>query len=230
MNLRILMAVALIGSSHANNSFQVDFANLRDEAGDLLSSETLVLLIADSSGDLNLPSPADLLGAQLSEGLSINGDQIFLVGHTINDPLISPDPATDFALFKGLANVDYLLLDVAEGDIWGIYWFPGLVAEGEIVQADQPYGTYQSGNIDPPTAAFGATSAMTFPAADLGGSQMTIYYDDTTLLRLGIAPDPAYTPTAADFTASYIVVPEPATTLLIAVLGLCGVAGRRRCA
>jgi len=230
MTLRFVLAAALIASAQANNSFQVDFGNLRDSAGDLLSSETLVLLIADSSGDLNLPSPADLLGAELTEGLSIDGDRIFLAGTTISDPLISPDPDTDVSLFKGLANVDYLILDIEEGDIWGVYWFPGLTAEGEIVEIDQVYGTYQSSHIDPTTVPFGANSAMTFPADEVGGTHTTAYYDDETLSRLGLTPDPTYTPTAMDFTASYVVVPESEVALLLGCAALCVICIRRRLA
>lgn len=231
MNFRILLALVLVVSSHANNSFQVDFANLRDPAGDLLSESTLVLLVADSSGDLNLPSPADLLGAELTEGLSIKGDKIFLAGTTISDPVISPNPATDFALFTGFTNVDYLLLDIEEGDSWGVYWFPGLTAEGEIVQADQAYGFYQSSNIDPSLIPYGADTAMTFPADDLGGTLTAIYYDDETLTRLGVTPDPTYTPTVADFTANFVVTaPEPASAVLVGCGLVIGLGVRRRSA
>jgi len=184
-----------------------------------MTSTTLVLLVADSSGDGSLPSANDLNGATLSNGQTIAGDKVFYAGTTVNDPVNGTISGTAF-------KIDYDALGINQNDIWGIYWFPGVSAEGAIAKPGDPFGTYQTNNLDQATVdAVGATDAMLFPA-DTGATVRTAYYDSEVLTSFGITPT-ANSPSPSDFTADLTVVPEP-SALLLGALGSLMLLRRRR--
>ena len=213
------IAALLATPALATVNIQFEFGSLRDSGGTPLASTTLVLLVADTSGDGFFPSALDLNGATLSNGQTIGGDKVLYSGTTVNTPANGTISGTVF-------KIDYAALGINQGDLWAIYWFPGVSAEGAVASPGDPYGFYRTSVLDQATVdAVGATDAMVFPA-DTGATVRTAYYDSQVLGTFGIAST-ANSPDPSDYTASLTVVPEPSTIILGALGGLALLRRRR---
>jgi autotransporter-associated beta strand protein len=82
---------------------------------------------------------------------------------------------------------------VIAGDIWSIYWFPGISAANGIIRSGQSFGSFQSSALDQVAIGYGADTAMVFPA-DGTPLATTLYFDSAT--------EATSSPTPEQFTAT----------------------------
>lgn len=217
--------IALLSAADASVTIQFEFEALRDAAGFPMTVPGVAVLIADSNGDGLLPTPAELFDATLSEYQLVGGttssdaDTIIYAGLTDS----SPAPGN----FNGTASsLDLASLGLADGDIFGVFWFPSLGSLGTKVPVGAQYGMYQNSNIDQAVVdlGWGATRGMTIPSEP--NTERTQFYDTSVILAEGVETT-INTPSIANFTASLTVIPEP-TTLTLSALALVALLRRRR--
>jgi len=197
----LLLPLVTMARLEASVTLQFEFEALRDSSGTPVASSTYAIFVVDSNKNNVFPSAAELLGSALSVGGYIGDDRIFYAGLVNAVANLSGTVASLTGNDLGLSSDDEIA-----GTKWALYWFPGLSSAPEGgLQADQSYGFYHNATIDSYTQIeFGATAAMVMPN---NGSTVQVLYLDT-------ATEATAFPSVSDFTASFIVVPEPSAMVL----------------
>lgn len=198
----------------ASVSISFEFEALRDSSGVPVTTNTYVVLIADTDKDSIFPSASDLLNAQLNVGEDILGSRVFFTG-TTNNGILQNNTGSLNGSDLGLTNNSEI-----GGTRWAVYWFPGLsTAPGASgLQEGQSYGFYHSDQIDAQAAAYGATHSMVMPG---DGDNATVLYLDTETENTTF-------PSVQDFTADLTVVPEPSAITVLGMVCLFILLQRRR--
>jgi hypothetical protein len=190
LSLSILLSTSL--RSHGGVSYELFFGVLRDASGNPLPNGTRVVLVADIDGNglpggldgaditVNGLDPdaafADFQGVELSVGQHTNnGDQIFYVGQ-IDGTLGGGthfEPQFAYGTYPP---------DLADGQNFALYWFPGVSAVGAILPAD-PFEMGGFFNPNPNTNQ--SDIGMTLQVDDIGGVYKVYQIDSATAADYG---------------------------------------------
>lgn len=190
----------------ASVTIQFEFEAFRDSSGSPLTSETYAVFIADTNKDSAFPSASDLFGSGLEVGDDINSGRVFFSGVVGANSILSGTASAISGNDLGLNSDDEI-----SGTKWAVYWFPGLSAAPGPggLQDGQSYGFYHSDQIDPYAQSdFGASASMVMPGD--GSTVSVIYVDNETNTNTSF-------PSPQDFTASFTVIPEPNSVILVLV-------------
>jgi hypothetical protein len=194
-------AALLVGvQAHATTTFQVFAADLQLDNGMLMPTSGLVLLVVDSGANgFTVPAP----GASVGLGATLAGDDVvvgrFDLSSSGTPGLLAGDPAV--VTYGGA---------ITTGDALQLYWFPSLTLGSASAPGGAKYGKY--------TDAVGIDGSAAWALPADAGATLDLYF--LTASQGGSNPDTAGR-------ASFTVVPEPTTAMLVG-LGLLGVLGIRR--
>lgn len=207
----VIATVALFTATPASAaiSFLFTAGNLRDSDGSsLLPEGTLGLLVASTTGQPLDPALNPLLPGSINTGDTLgNPGNIIIWRGEIN--------AGDGVLFDGSGNLNFGdFSGWGEGDALALYWFEPLTLAATAIQAGDSYGVYwgQGDN-----SGFGAGQDWQTPADSTLNYELEFVTDDF---------GPTTNPAALGF-ASYSVIPEPGTAVLVG-MGLLLATMRRR--
>lgn len=210
-----LACCAALGSTaaQAGVSYELALGAMRDSSGTALPDGTVVVLIADSDGGAGLPGGLDgsdlsqsgldpatafahFAGKTLSVGNTINGDSIFYVGQVNSDVYTFPAGM----LYEPALNYTDYPSGLADGQAFGVYWFPGVTAAGTTLPTD----SFQVGGFHNPAPNTGASNAgMTLQVLDPAGNYTVYQLDAATAGSFLLESATA----AAAFTALEVAAP-----------------------
>lgn len=204
-----LLFLTLTSSVHATVTINLELGELTDSAGVAIPGGTLWALISeDSFGNLpgglltdsslysnnNLSALAsDFGGVTISAGSTVGGGYVVATGSSL------ASPAGEIS--ASIQDFDFIAAGLSEGDVLGVYWFPGLTTASNTL----PSTNFEIGGFHATAAntASGGTAGLVIPG---DGNTVTMAFFDTNIASgSGIAP--------TEFQA--ITVPEPSTLLIL---------------
>ena len=227
-----LWIISLVSASAAT-SLSFYFGALRDSSGSLLPDNTLVVLIANSnSSQGDLPGgltaneaasgldPAISLehfaGKSLDVGNTVNADKIFYIGSINGVASLGSDFAGTFG--DSLVTIPYTG-GLAVGQYFGLYWFPGLTMENNIVPSD----SFEVGGFLNPDANYGDIG-MFLPGDGLWN---VVQVDDSTAAFEG-GSSSISSPAFTAISTGSSTIPEPSSAIMLLAAGSVAICGRRR--
>jgi hypothetical protein len=172
--------LALTAYAHANWSLLVDIDGLRDQSGSFTPPSTLVLIVADISGN-GFSTPLTDYSTAINSGWGADDTVIGRFNDTLNDT-------------PGVFSVQVDGADVYAGKNIALYWFSTLDLTATTLSNGLSYGTTSSLNTEWVAPAVGATDSITFLGANSTGTLGSGSYTNTQMsanLTITAVPEPA---------------------------------------
>jgi len=213
MKMKImLLAIALTASASATVSIQGSYGDLRTSTGNLVANNTLYILVGSSTGtfagNFTINTTLGAVGANsvFTSGQTITLGSTLATGNTIFH-IGGTGGALAEAVLSGLSNTG----DVASGNNYAIYWFPG-----------STFGGGNSGSVASQVGGYNNTVGES--AFEFGGMVIPANGADVTQ---GFATVSGGGSLANSIPTAVNLIPEPSAALLGA-LGVLGLLRRRR--
>lgn len=207
--LTAIAILAMAGSVRATVLVELAGGYLKDENGSLITANTGTLMLVASTSDSLFSSISAV--SDLTVGSTLNGgtDDIVLYKSTISgDGYI--DGIASAGEFRQAITLT-LSMEIPEGSVLQLYWFPSLDVASTSAAAGNYYGTYRSTVPDGVTDADGG-EAWYLPADGSSGYELLFLTSDAgSAINVGGS--------GAEFGAAtnIVAVPEPAAFCLLAV-------------